>query len=217
VQRYNRKSLLTITPATTMAVSVADMKAFLSISDTTDDDMIEDFIFAAQDAIKRHTGMTLMTETLELRMDRFDVGGGLDALFALGPGIHTGSYPQIVGGSGVIELGFGPIQSITSITTYALDNTSSVFDSTLYFLDAAGWRVCLDFGAIWPVNLRRHDAVAVRYVAGYASAAAIPRAITHALKVHVAAMYECREGCEMPPACMAALADYRRFDALAFT
>ena len=208
---YNRRTVSVITGPASYGVTAADMEAFLNLPSGQDTAILEAFIEAAYDAVRSYCRRSIITETLELRLDGFP-GRDDDALDRLGAGLHVVSEPWITNRDGrVIDLPYGPVASITSITTYGRDNASAVFSSDHYRADAS--RVYLNESATWPSNLRRADAVAIRYVSGEATA---PSAIVHAIKVHVAAMYECREGCDMPAACTAILRGYRRFDPMGF-
>lgn len=213
--RYNRKTVQVITAPADLPVSVADMKAYLRIDGDDDDSMLEAFIKASADFVKQYLRRSLMTETLELTMDGFSAEGD-SKLLALGPGVHTGSREYYTDSGASVELPFAPIQSITSVTTYNRSNTSAVYSSSNYELDETGGRIYLNEGSIWPNNLRDREAVKIRYVAGYASAAAIPASITQAIKMHVAQMYECREACDMGMACKALLDGYKRYDDLGY-
>jgi hypothetical protein len=208
---YNRKTVSIITAPASFGVTAADMEAFLTLASGQDTALLEAFIEASYDAIRQYLRRSVITETLELRMDGFP--GYNDAReLAMGPGMHLSSHPWVTNGGGsVIDLPFGPVASITSIKTYDRDNAESTFSATYYRADAS--RVFLNDGATWPVNLRSRDAVAIRYVSGDA---APPAAIIQAIKQHVAAMYECREGCDMPAACKAILSPYRRLDPMGF-
>lgn len=208
---YNRRTVSIITAPASFGVTAADMESFLALSSGQDTTMLEAFIEASYDAIRQYLRRSIITETLELRMDGFP---GYDETreLALGPGMHTVSIPWLTNrGGSAIDLPFGPVASITSIKTYARDNTESTFSSDDYRADAS--RVYLNESASWPVSLRSRDAVAIRYVSGEADP---PSAIIQAIKQHVAAMYECREGCEMPAACKVILSPYRRLDPMGF-
>lgn len=208
---YNRHTVSVITPPASFGVTAADMEAFLTLSSGQDTDLLEAFIAASYDAIRQYLRRSIITETLEVRMDGFP-GYDNDRELRLGPGVHTVSIPWLTNGDGAtIDLPYGPVASVASITTWAKDNTSTVFVSTEYRADAS--RVYLNESAQWPTDLRRRDAVAIRYVSGEATP---PAAIIQAIKQHVAAMYECREGCEMPAACKAILGPYRRLDPMGF-
>ena len=207
----NRRTATIITPPASYGVSVADMEDFLKLESGDDTDLLEVFIAASYDAIRQYLRRSIITETLEVRMDGFP-GYDDSRELALGPGVHEVSIPWLTNGSGAsIDLPFGPVQSITSVTTYGRDNAAAVFDAGQYEHDAS--RVYLNESASWPVNLRRRDAVAIRYVSGDAEP---PAAIIQAIKQHVAMMYECREGCDLPAACKAILAGYRRLDPMGF-
>lgn len=206
----NRRTVTIITAPASLPVSVTDCKAFLNIEGTADDALIEAFIYAAADAVRQYCRRSLVAETLEIRFDGFPRYNS-DRLDRLGGGVHVVSVPFLEGTPNVIDLPFGPVASITSVTTFARDNTSAVFSSANYGFDAS--RLYLYEGASWPSDLRRVDAVAIRYVSGTSP---IPPAILQAIKTHVAAMYECREGCEMPAACKSMLGAYRRLDQMGF-
>ena len=208
---YNRKTVLVITAPASYGVTAADMEAFLNLSSGQDTALLTAFIAASYDQIRQYLRRSIITETLELRMDGFpgyDEGREL----ALGPGVHEVSIPWLTNyGGRAIDLPFGPVASITSITTYDRASDAAVFDADLYEHDRT--RVYLNEGATWPTSLRQRDAVAIQYVSGEASP---PAAIIQGIKQHVAAMYECREGCDIPAACKAALAAYRRLDPMGF-
>jgi len=208
---YNRKTVSIITAPASFGANAVDMEAFLTLSSGQDTALLEGFIEASYDAIRQYLRRSIVTETLDLRMDGFP--GYNDAReLALGSGMHLISHPWVTNGGGtVIDLPFGPVASITGIKSYDRDNAESTLSSADYRADAS--RVFLNDGATWPVNLRSRDAVAIRYVSGEADP---PAAIIQAIKQHVAAMYECREGCDIPAACKAILSPYRRLDPMGF-
>lgn len=208
--RYNRRTVTVVTPPSNLAVTAADMEAFLNLSSGQDTALLEAFIEASYDAIRQYLRRSIVTETLELRMDGFPAYDQSREL-ALGPGVHVVSIPWIEGAGAYVDLPFGPVSDVNSVTVFARDNTSSVFSDTQYEFDAS--RIYLNEGATWPTDLRRRDAVSIEYVSGDDVP---PAAIVQAIKQHVAAMYECREGCEMPAACKAMLQPYRRLDQMGF-
>jgi hypothetical protein len=211
--RYNRRSITVVSAPATFPVTLSDMKAFLLVTGTADDALIDSFIAAATDAVERYLRVSLITQTLKLTMDGFP-GYSDEPLLRLGPGVHGPvSVPFLLGANTEIELPRGPVQSAI-VTTYDRQNSSSVFDAADYFLDAAGGRIVLNEGRIWPVNLRNRAAVEVTYVAGYGNVDAVPSAIKQGIKQMVAAMYECRQVCEMPEGCKGIMNAYRRYDEL---
>lgn len=192
--QWNRQVVKVITPPAGLAVSLSDVKAYLLVEGGADDALLTRFIRVAQDAAKRYLNRSIVTETLELQMDGFRPGGD-DAIAALGPGWHETSVDWITGGWDSVPLAYPPVQSITSITCYSRTNAPIVVDPAIYRLDGAGGRVYLNEGQTWPVDLRSHAAVEIRYIAGYAD---VPLAIQQGIIQHVAAMYECRSACEAP-------------------
>jgi hypothetical protein len=207
---YNRKTVKIITPPNVLPVTLQEVKEMLVVDGDQDDVMLTAFMQAATDAARQYMRRSIVTETLELAMDGF-AKGGEDAAIRLGAGVHTVHYPSLMSAGSDVELPFGPVASIVSVTTYNRANAANVFDAGAYYLGQD--RVALVEGNTWPTDLRRTDAVVIRYVSGQ-DAANVPPAIKQAVKQHVLAMYECREGCEMPAACRAILAGYRRMDGL---
>jgi hypothetical protein len=211
-RRYNRRSVKSVVAPSGVAVSLSDAKSWIIDPPSADDALIQSLIDTSVEMVKQYLGVSLLTETLELRLDGFP-GHEDEALLALGPGVHTGSLSYLLNGTGEIELPFGPIQSVESITAYLRDNSDVTVDPATYSVDDRGWRVYLNDSQIWPVDLRDRDAVHVRYVAGY-GAGNIPAPILQAIKQHVLVMYEVRSGCELPGGSLALLAPYRRIDLL---
>lgn len=210
--RFNRKSVAVTTSTDADVVSLADMRAALRISDTCNDQLIQDCINSATVMAKEYLRVALRTETFVVTMDGFGDGGD-DRLDALGPGVHTISVPYVLGGCGEITLPFGPVQSITSIKTVGRDNTEATFSAANYSLDPRGARVFLNEGASWPTDLRDFAAVSVTYVGGY-GAASVPAPIVHGIKALAQSLFD---GCgDMPDAVKAMLAPYRRLDDLAW-
>jgi hypothetical protein len=212
--RYNRRSVSIITPPTGQAVTLIDVKKYMVVDDNSDDAMITDMIDAATEAVKQYLRVALLTETLELRMDGFPYGSD-ESLVGLGAGVHDMSVNYALGGWDYVDIPWAPIQSITSITTYDIGNSASVFDAASYELDGNTGRVFLNSGYTWPTSLRDRDAVHIRYVAGY-GAGSIPLPIVHAIREHVSRMYEARSLCPMSDQCRALLAPYKRRDMLAW-
>lgn len=211
--RFNRKSVYVTTSADSPAISLADMKVFLRVNDTADDDIITAHIATATEAVKQYLRRAILTETFVFKADGFTEPGGDDRLLALGPGVHTGSRPYLLGGGETLDLPFPPLQSITSVVTYDRNNTSSTFAATKYEADLQSGRVYLDEGEVWPSDLRAQDAVEVTYIAGYGSGS-IPEPILQAIRNYVSQMYD---GCEgMTHETMRLLAAYRRMDEMAW-
>jgi hypothetical protein len=211
--RYNRKSVFVLASADSPAVSLADMKVFLRVDGSGDDDIITAYIATATEAVKQYLRQAILTETLVFKADGFTDGHGDDNLLALGPGVHTASRPYVLGGGETLELPFPPLQYVTSIVTYDRGNNASTYDASRYQVDLTSGRIYLNEGETWPSDLRAQDAVQVTYVAGYGSGD-IPPPILEAIRMYVTSMYE---GCAgMTDQAKSLLAPYRRADELAW-
>lgn len=211
--RFNRKSVTVTASTDDPAISLADMKGFLRVDGTADDDQITAYIATATEAVKQYLRRALLTETFVFKMDGFTDAYGDDRLLSLGPGVHTASRPYILGGGETLDLPFAPLASVTSIVVYDRDNISSTFSASRYGVDTESGRIYLNEGETWPSDLRAQDAVQVTYVAGYGSGN-IPTPILEAIRMYVQSMYE---GCAgMSDQAKALLAPYRRADELAW-
>ncbi len=101
--------------------------------------------------------------------------------------IYDGTPPS------VIELPRAPLSSVTSITTYAEDDTATVFATSKYTVDTQvePGRVFLTQDATWPDGMRTYNSVKIIYVAGYGTAGTdVPSDILQAIILQTAYMYE---------------------------
>jgi uncharacterized phiE125 gp8 family phage protein len=168
--RTKSMALKLITAPSTYPVTLAEAKLHCRVDIADDDTLITAFITAATEMAEQKTGRAIMTQTLELTLDAF---------------------PE------AFELTRVPVQSITSVKYYDTTGTQQTLSNTLYALDAAE-----DFGfahispvyaGVWPDTRDQINAVAVRYVAGYADAASVPQSIKNWILLMVSTMYSNRE------------------------
>jgi hypothetical protein len=189
---------VTVNPVN-LVVSLADMKDYLSVDGTDEDAIITAMIKAATIKAQNFTGKSFITQTLKKTMDYFSSNS--QPMYQGGCGQSDGNvYLPGTQSQEPVDLPNGPLQSVTSLTTYALDNTSTVFTASNYFVDTAGQRVCLNSGQVWPDSLRECAAVEIVYIAGYGdNASDVPEDIAEAIKQIVAVMYEERTTeCALP-------------------
>lgn len=163
-------ALKLITAPSTYPVTLAEAKLHCRVDIADDDTLITALITAATEMAEQKTGGAIMTQTWELTLDAF---------------------PE------AFELTRVPVQSITSVKYYDTTGTQQTLSNTLYALDAAD-----DFGfayispvyaGVWPNTRDQINAVAVRYVAGYADAASVPQSIKNWILLMVSTMYANRE------------------------
>jgi hypothetical protein len=187
-------------------VSVYEAKAFMRVDTTEDDDLIADLILSARGLAEEYTRRKFISTGVTITLDRFPYGSRADWW----DGVRDGHVNILDGRCDSVYLPFPPVVSVTNITTYDVDNASSVFSAANYSVDTVGGRIYLNQSGIWPINLRTYNAVSIAYTAGYGtSVLSVPSAIRHAIKLTVAYMYENRECFEMPAAAKAALIPHR--------
>jgi uncharacterized phiE125 gp8 family phage protein len=163
-------ALKLITPATELAVSLADVKAHLRVDTTDEDTLITAHITAAAELAEQATGRALMPQTWELTLDAFPAAFEITRLPAAS--ITSLKYWDAAG-----------VQQTLGTGLYTLDNTD----------DFGPAYVVPVYGSVWPVNRDQINAVALRYVAGYATAENVPESIKAWIKLQVGAMYENRQ------------------------
>lgn len=187
------RSLVPVTPPSNEPVSLADAKAWARIDTADDDAMVTTLIAAARTAAEEYLRRSLVTQTWKLTLDLTCSEFGnrySDGVYDLPVSALYGGLPTS------IPLPKGPVQSITSVTTYDTANTSSVFASSNYRVDASGDRLILNSGAIWPSSIRPQAGCEILYVAGYGTSADVPQPIRQGILIHVASLYEQRGMCD---------------------
>lgn len=185
---YEQRRVL-VTDAASEPVTRDELKDHARVLDTTDDDYIDDLIAATRQAFEGETAIALINQTWRAWFDR----PALQDTLGWWDGVRQGAIGDIA--TDHLRLLPAPVSSISSIKSYDLDGTETVFSADNYFLDTVSRpaRVVLNAGKTWPVSLRNRNALAVEFVAGYgADASDVPFDIRHALKVVAAHRYEHR-------------------------
>jgi uncharacterized phiE125 gp8 family phage protein len=196
-------SLQIVTPPAVEPVTLDEAKAQLKLDTDADDDLVARLIPAARARAEWHLGRALITQSWTLWLDAWPCAPANDDWGALGGA-----------GAGIIEIPLPPLQSVTSLTAYALDDGATVLDASLYQVDAssAPARLALRINAAPPTNLRRINALALVFTAGYGDAASdVPAGIRAAILELIAFLYEHRgeAPAELPSDVLALLAPYR--------
>ena len=163
-------SLRLITAPTALAITLAEAKAHLRVTDTTEDLLISAMIIAASETAEQITGRAIMPQTWELTLDAFPAEFALTRVPAL----------SVVSLKYINEAG---VLTTMSPTDYVLDN----------YDDFGFAKVELAWGFDWPIARDTTNAVTLRFTAGYADAAAVPESIKAWIKLTVSTMYENRE------------------------
>jgi uncharacterized phiE125 gp8 family phage protein len=180
-----------LTPPATEPITLADAKTHLKVDTTDDDALITRLITAARARAEWHTGRALVTQTWRLWLDQWPCNG-------------------------IMELPLPPLQTVSSVTVYAPDDSATVLNPATYQVDAASQpaRLTLNSTVLPPTNARALNAVAVAFTAGYGDAASdVPPGICEAILELIAFLYENRgeAPAELPLDILALLAPYRVF------
>jgi uncharacterized phiE125 gp8 family phage protein len=154
-------------------VTLSEAKAQLRRSDAVEDSLITGLIQAAREKVEKDTGRALVTQTHDVYFDGVPCG---DAFL----------------------LPNGRLQSVTSVKYYDEDNAEATFATSKYLVDTASepGRIVLNADYNWPdadVTLRAANAVIVRGVFGYGSAAAVPQSLKQAMLLLIGTLNEHRE------------------------
>lgn len=158
-----------VTAPTAEPVSLTEAKLHCRVDESADDALITALITAAREEIERMSYHALMPQTLELVLDAWQMP---------------------------IVLPYPPLTSVTSIKYVDEDAVETTWSSTNYLVsvDRIPALIVLKPNKELPsVTLYPQEAIRVRYVAGYATAAAVPQSLKQAMLLLIGHWYENRE------------------------
>jgi uncharacterized phiE125 gp8 family phage protein len=165
------------TPPASEPITLSEGKSYLRVTDNNDDGFITALILAVRRRCEDYTQRALITQTWTLWLDRMGQGNcgitGRDAVW--NPRV---SHDVAVDGSVILPR--PPLQSVTAMNSYAVDNSATLFSAEHYFVDTASepGRICLNAGAVWPAQGRRFNAYEIEFVAGYgATGSSVPEGL----------------------------------------
>jgi Phage gp6-like head-tail connector protein len=182
-----------VTGPATELITLPDAKLHLKVTNTVDDSLITALIIAAREKAENLTGRSFITQSWELWLNGFPHRRGSGESWW--DGTREGSLSQLYSLEEHFSLEKAPVQAVQALTSYGLDDTAAVFPSANYYVDTVSTpgRICLNYGQVWPVPVRRHNAVQVQFTVGYGDAAtSVPGAIVQAVRLIVAHLYEHR-------------------------
>ena len=180
-----------VTPPALEPVTLGDAKAHLKVDTADDDALIATLITAARARAEWHSGRAFIAQDWILWLDAF---------------------PD----DGTVDIPLPPLVGVASVTLYDWQNADSTVDPARYLVDTASQpgRLVFDCTFLPPSTLRRRNALAIAFTAGYgAGADDVPADIREAILEIVADLYVHRgDGPEMEPLPpLALLAPYRVF------
>lgn len=148
------------------------LRQFLKLEpdETDNNNVLSGFCASARKFAETYTRRRFLTQTLELRLDRFNCGR--------------------------IDLETGPVKEIVKVSYLDGAGDWQDVDTSVYRLltssEPAG--VGLRFGQTWPVPINEPDSVAIQFKVGYGDdASAVPADILHAVRLLTAHYYEHRD------------------------
>lgn len=166
IQRY---ALSEVTAPATEPVTAAEFKLWSRIDTSADDTLIASLITAARRWCEDYCDRAFINTTFDLALDSF-------------------RQP--------IRLPRAPLSSVTSISYVDTAGSTQVLSSSVYRVDSISEpaRITLAYAQSWPSIQQVTNAVTIRFVAGYGSAASdVPEGIKTAIKEVAASLYEQRE------------------------
>ena len=146
---------------------------------TTDNDTyLTALIVAARDYVERHTGRALMPQTWDVR---YDSQWPTER-------VQGAEIPRII-------VPRPPLTSVTSIKYLDASGVEQTLAADQYRVDTKRFRGVIDpaYGVTWPTVYPVVGAITVRFVAGYANAAAVPASIRHAMLLLIGHWFANRE------------------------
>jgi len=156
-------TLRLITAAASTGVTLAEAKAHCRVDSSDDDTLIQAYINAATAHAEKRTGVAMVEQTWEEVLDTFP--------------------------DGAIELGIGPLVSVTSVKYDDADGVEQTVSASDYQVDTVSLTPRVVPVDAWPATADKINAVRVRFVAG----AGTPDDVRSAILLLVGHWYRTRE------------------------
>lgn len=163
-------SLELITAPTLEPVTIDEVNRYGVRVDDIEDDVVANAIVMARQRIEHDARIAVMTQTWDLKLNRFPNG------------------PEI-------EIPNPPLATVTTVKYLDTSGSEQTFSSLDYEVDGnrAPGVVRLANGSSWPSIQDQQDAVRIRYVAGYSTTALVPELVKHTIKQLAHTSLEFRE------------------------
>ena len=160
---------VTLTPVSVASTSAtqAEVKSYLRVDTSDDNDLIDSLNIAAENWAQTFTKRQFLTATKYEYLDNF---------------------------VSEIRLPHPPLASVTSIQYVDADGDTQTLDADTYTVDTttAPGRIYLAYGETWPTVRSQPKAITITYVCGYGAAASVPENLKTAIKLLVNHWYENR-------------------------
>jgi uncharacterized phiE125 gp8 family phage protein len=147
-------------------VTLDEAKSYLKVDFNTDDQLITRLIKAVRESAEMYTGLSFITKTILAYFE------------------NTGDP---------VELLYGPVQSISTVSRIDYDKTETILDPSDYYTVGLDYIHILVYRGFKLSQGWRGQQVKVEYVSGFGEASVVPNAIKVAILKEVAELYENRE------------------------
>lgn len=149
-------------------LSRTEVKNYLKVTGSTDDDLIDLLIESARQQAEGYTNRKLMVQTIEQKYDSFPA-----EMFLL----------------------VAPYRAISSIQYTDENGATQTLSSAVYVVSdyETPVRLSLAEGQTWPDTIAEDQAVTLTYTVGYDDAASVPGAIRNAMLKIIASAYDRRD------------------------
>lgn len=157
------------TAPATEPLTTAEAKSHLRVTGSGDDTYIAALVTAARQLAEQQLSRALITQTWDLLLP---------------------CWPERS-----VLIPMAGVTAITHAKYYDAANVQQTWSASLYEVALAGVLAELApvYGQAWPQVYTRLEAIEIRFVAGYADAAAVPAAIKQWMLLQIGHMYEHRE------------------------
>ena len=179
-------------------VTLDDVKEFLRITGTDEDNLLNNYIIVATGSAESYTRRAFITQTWNMFMDQYPYNDKE----AWWDGVKQLPISTLVG-CGSVDLPKAPLQSVTHFKTYDDSDVATVFDSANYQVSvyngdyAENGRLTLRDGGTYPDYTRNADGIEIQFVCGYGDTADdVPWQIRQGILQEISYMYQHREECE---------------------
>ncbi len=162
-------ALTVVTPATGDPVTYDEAKDYLRVDDDIEQALVESLITAATKWSEDHLSRFFMTQTWDLKLDRF-------------PNVE-------------IKVPRPPLASVSLITYINTEGNTATWAASDYQVDTDSepGRIKPAYDKTWPTIREQFNAVTVKFVGGYGTATAVPDGIKTIIKMDTAHWHEHRE------------------------
>lgn len=191
-KQYKMRNRVVVAP-TSLPITLADVKLHLRLETCNDDDYITELIKVATELSQEFCQRKFITQTLEGYLDANNL------LTTWWEGTIVAAI-SAVGSLRTIELPWLPVQSVTGVSLFSLDDTEYLVDSLSYRVDYTDLgrpaRITLKESAVWPGgSYRNQNSLKVTWVAGYGTPIDVPAGIRQGVKMLVGYLYNNRGDC----------------------